>query len=612
MGRTKDKQIQDINARLERLTEHLDQLGKADRDQWGQMFEVLQDMNGICNDTGLYFVLPTEPLLMRGETFYNTNVEAVRDYLTHQTNKDGEHLDAETIATVTDDYARMFAGCFKFTATPEQMNAVLKCCRPQGAYFVERYGFYFSLLLGYTHCLRVFAAYRDIVLKEQANGRDSDVTRRAKIQFLKGPETTREARGVDWLNERGILDATIFTGVTNPATVSLYLDRVDALARLGEYVQYYVIAKYCLSATPEELAAIPQPPTRFSDENANRTAADFAEYCAQKAAENLNELGVKFAAVVFAQQEQETQQAREQAAEQSETVTADRVRIPETFGLILSRDVFGAVNGNTNDILPIQAFINDYMQRKGLTDVITPRTVEKTIEGLNLLQRIQRVTPVNGRYTFNTNISKFAELCGFSDANDEQKRDILTALGVLDGMYIAVWRPKGISAVNVLNIREIGLTGKAKGDLILDVTTDATKGRPQLIAWDDFKALRQQAKGKAQNHFRYQIISKGHKAENDLLNEVFGYDNAITEAQQFGTPEDVKQTRETIRKHKPRDRKQLQKWFEDYQRDGYINYSTTKNTRGETVYKWETLKVVRVEPSRPQEQAQEPDEQGEQ
>lgn len=612
MGRTKDKQIQDINARLERLTELLDQLGKADRDQWGQMFEVLQDMNGICNDTGLYFVLPTEPLLMRGETFYNTNVEAVRDYLTHQTNKDGEHLDAETIATVTDDYARMFAGCFKFEATPEQMQHVLTCCRPQGAFMVERYAFYFSLLLGYTYCLRAVATYRDIIITEQVNGRDSDVTRRAKLQFLKGPDDMRGARGVDWLNERGLFDAVIFTGVTNPATVSLYLDRVDAFARLGEYVQYYIIAKYCLSATPEELAAIPQPPTHFDAEHSNNTAADFADYCAQKAADNLNDLAAKFTDVITAEREQDTQQAREQAAEQSETIAADRVKIPETFGLILSRDVFGAVNGNTNDILPIQAFINDYMERKGLTDAITPRTVEKTIEGLNLLQRIQRVTPVNGLYSFNTNISKFAELCGFTDANDEQKREILTALGVLDGMYLVVWRAKGPTAIRVLSIREIGVGGEAKGDLLLDVTTAAMNGRPQLVAWDDFKALRQQAKGKAQNHFRYQIIAKGHKAENALLNEVFGYDNAITEAQQLGTPEDVKQTRETIRKHKARDRKQLQKWFEDYQRGGYINYSTTKNTKGETVYKWDTLRVIHVEPLGPQEQAQEPDEQGEQ
>lgn len=610
MGRVKDKNIDSINDRLQRLGEALDQLGKADRDEWGQMFEVLQGLNGIINETGLYFVLPTEPLLMRGETFYNTNVEAIRNYLIEQTDKNGEHLDAETIATVTEDYARMFAGCFKFNATPEQMQRVLTCCRPQGAYMVERWAFYFSLLLGYTYCLRTFAAYNDIILNERVNGRDSDITRAAKLKFLKGPDDMRGARGVDWLNERGLLDVTVFTGVTNPATVSVFLDRVDILARLGEYVQYYVIAKYCLSATPEELAAIPQPPTHFDAEHANNTAADFADYCAKKAADNLNQLGAKFTDILNAEREQETKQAREQAREQAETIAADRVRIPETFGLILSRDVYGAVNGNTNDILPIQAFINDYMQRKGLTNILTPRTVEKTIEGLNLLQRIQRVTPANGLYTFNTNISQFAELCGYGDANDDEKRAILTALGVLDGMYLVVWRPKGPTAVRVLSIREIGVGGEAKGDLILDVTTAAMKGRPQLIAWDDFKALRQKAKGKAQNHFRYQIIAKGHKTENALLNEVFGYDNAITEAQQFGTPEDVKQTREAIRKHKPRDRKQLQKWFEDYQRDGYIKYSVSTNPHGETVYKWETLKVVHVEPLGPQEQ--EPDEQGQQ
>ena len=211
---------------------------------------------------------------------------------------------------------------------------------------------------------------------------------------------------------------------------------------------------------------------------------------------------------------------------------------------------------------------------------------------------------------FKTNISKFAELCGFADANDEQKRGILTALGVLDGMYLVAWRPKGPTAVRVLSIREIGLTGEAKGDLLLDVTTDAMKGRPQLIAWDDFKALRQRAKGLAENHFRYQIISKGHKEENALLNEVFGYDNKIAEAEKLGTPEDLATVRLNIKAHKPRDRKKLQKWFEDYQRKGYIKYSKKTNLKGETVYKWETLKTVPVEPLGPQEPAQDPDDQG--
>ena len=605
MGRAKDKQIQDINDRLERLTEHLKQAGESD--QWGHIVEALRDMNGICNDTGIYFVLPTEPLLLRGETFYNTNVEAVKNYLAEQVNQDGERLDAETITAVTDDYARMLAGCFDYLATPEQMGLVLTCCQPQGAFFLERYGFYASLLLGYTSCLETLMEYQDIEQQEQEHGRDSETTRAAKLAFL-GHKGTREARAVKWLNRRGYFDAALFTDIVEPVEVSAFLDLTEVLASLGQYVQYYIIAKYCLTATPEELAAIPQPPTRYNSEDPDSaTVVEFAEDCAKKLAENLNSLAAKYSAVVSARGERDTQQAREQAAEKADIIAADRVRIPETFGLILSRDVYGAVNGNTNDILPIQAFINDYMNRKGLTNAITPRTVEKTIEGLNLLQRIKRVTPVNGLYTFNTNISKFAELCGFTDANDEEKRGILTALGVLDGMYLVVWRPKGPTAVRVLSIREIGVGGEAKGDLILDVTTAAMKGRPQLVAWDDFKALRQQAKGKAQNHFRYQIISKGHKTENALLNEVFGYDNAITEAQQFGTPEDVKTTRESIRKHKPRDRKQLQKWFEEYQRDGYIKYTTSKNSKGETVYKWDTLKAVQVEPLEPQEQG--PDEQ---
>ena len=607
MGLLNETQIQGINARLGRLGEALGRLGNADSTQWGQISEVLQEMNAICNEAGIYLALPTAPLLTRGKTFCNTNIGAVRDYLTHQTDKKGEHLDEETIETVIGDYTRMFAANFVFTATPDQMKNVLASCKPQGVFMIERYAFYFSLLLGYAHCLRTAVAYGNIILTEQAKGRAHEDTRAAKLKFLEGPDNMFDAWSIDWLNKSGGFDATIFTDVTNPATVSLFLDRVDILARMHDYTHYYVIAKYCLSATPEELAEIPQPKIICTSEFSYKNAADFAEDYAKDVIEHLNILAAKYTDVITAEREQDAQRAREQAAQQSEIV-ADRVRIPETVGLILSRDVYGAVNGNANDILPIQAFINDYMQRKGLTDIITPRTVEKTIEGLNLLHRIQRVTPVNGLYSFKTNISKFAELCGFADANEEQKRGIITALGVLDGIYLVVWRPKGPTAVRVLSIREIGVGGEAKGDLLLDVTTDAMKGRPQLIAWDDFKALRQRAKGKAENHFRYQIISKGHKAENALLNEVFGYDNKIAEAEKMGTPEDLAAVRLDIKAHKPRDRKKLQKLFEDYQSEGYIRYSKTTNKKGETVYKWETLKTVPVEPLDPQEQG--PDDQG--
>ena len=609
MERQKETQIQGINDSLGRLSEALGQLGNTDSAQWGQISEVLQEMNGICNDAGIYSLLPTVPLLIRGKTFYNTNIGAVRDYLIQQTDKRGEHLDADTIGAVIGDYARMFAGSFEFYATPEQMLHVLTCCSPQGAFMFDRYAFYFALLLGYTRRVRTVQRYNNIILTEEKNGRTHETTRAVKLEFLAGPENMNDARGVDWLISRGIFDATLFTSAATPATVSLFLDRVNTLAHLQDYALYYLIAKYCLSATPEELAEIPQPKVICTSERAYKNAADWAEDYAKGVIEHLNKLAAKYADVITAEREQDAQQAREQAAQQSEIV-ADRVRIPETFGLLLSRDVCGAVNGNTNDILPIKAFIDDYMQRKKLTGIITPRTVEKTIEGLNLLQKEQRVTPVNGRYTFHTNISRFAELCGFYDANDEEKKGILAALGVLDGMYLAVWRPKGISAVNVLNIREIGLTGGAKGDLVLDVTTDAMKGRPQLIAWDDFKALRQRAKGKAENHFRYQIFSKGHKEENALLNEVFGYDHKIAEAEKLGTPEDLAAVRLNIKSHKPRDRKKLQMWFEDYQREGYIKYSKKTNPKGETVYYWRKLKTVPVEQLGPQEPAQDPDDQG--
>ena len=224
---------------------------------------------------------------------------------------------------------------------------------------------------------------------------------------------------------------------------------------------------------------------------------------------------------------EERERARKEITKQPDTEPEpqETVRIPETFALLGSRDVYASVDGTpqmAKGILPIQAFITDYMKRHNLTEQVTPRTVEKVIEGVNLLQRLYNVRPVGGFYTFETNLSEFAELIGFTDANQTQKLEIMRALQVLDGLFLAVWRSDGLKAVRVFTIQEIGITGAARGKLTLRVNADVMKGRPNLISYKDFDAIRKASKGQAENHFRYQILSKGQKEENALLNEVFG------------------------------------------------------------------------------------------
>jgi hypothetical protein len=169
-------------------------------------------------------------------------------------------------------------------------------------------------------------------------------------------------------------------------------------------------------------------------------------------------------------------------------------------------------------------------------------------------------------------------------------------------MYVVVWKPKGRAAIKVITVQEIGLSGDVKGDLKIEVTAEAMKGRPTLITYGDIQKLQKAAKGAAQHHFNGQILSKSHKREDDLLNEVFGYDEKIDEAKRNNaTEQDIKDIRTYIRKKKPSHKKQLLKMFEKAQADGIIVFERYENSKGETVYKWERVNVP--------DEAQEPEEQ---
>ena len=157
-----------------------------------------------------------------------------------------------------------------------------------------------------------------------------------------------------------------------------------------------------------------------------------------------------------------------------------------------------------------------------------------------------------------------------------------------------------MAAVKILNVRELGLTGDIRGNIVIEVSEDATKGRPQLLTWKDFERMRKEAKGRAENHFRYQIVGKGHKTEEALLNEIFGYETAINEAQAQGADAETLNTiRRNQQKNKPRDRKRLQALFERQQAAGFLRFRKYTNARGATVYSW-----TRTDTENPDEQEQ--------
>ena len=577
--------------------------------QLGEVRELRKQLEG----TGRYVLLPTEALTLRAEAYYNLYVEDVTRLLVSS-----GITDTETVEQVVHDYCYTLMGFYDLITLPlHKQFEVVNTVKPWKLYFTEQFGL--NLLFGiYFYNVRTARDYierfkladgnvfRVTKTKDGENVEETTIpVEEEKINYLStvmyriasgtAPMLAAAYRWIGKNKAKGdngelldIVEPSDFSGI-EPELTNKYLAYVEAGAGIDYYVNYYYIAKYALNATPDELKEIDFPPIFETFERAQ----EYAERISTQRYRNVQEKGAEVARMITADTVEEAERARKEITKQPDTEPEpqETVRIPETFALLGSRDVYASVDGTpqmAKGILPIQAFITDYMARHHLAEQVTPRTVEKVIEGVNLLQRLHNVRPVEGHYTFETNLSEFSELIGFTDANQTQKVEIMRALQVLDGLYLAVWRSDGLHGVRVFTIQDIGITGEARGKLTLRVNADVMKGRPNLISFKDFDAMRKASKGQAENHFRYQILSKGQKEENALLNEVFGYDTLLKEIElSGGTAEEIVKAKRNIEKHKSRDKRRVAKWFAEYKAKGWLlSYTYTRNGRGEYVYKW--------------------------
>lgn len=543
-------------------------------------------------------------LLSRTMEYYTEHARQIREHLNAGASEFWE-LDTETENVLLEDYARALFGVFDFRASREQMEK-FRALRSGWAYNVDKYGLYYAVLGGYWGICRGLDEY-DRITAAPKDYRGPEFQEDAQQAYINGPNDSEDGRAVSYLIRTGEFNAARFAGVSGPAEVNAFLDRCQLFAAVIDYATYYGICKFCLWAAREEMDAIPAPRDRFGE----LTPQQFAEQAAGHVRKSLGRIAENLAEVVDAPTVEAATEAIKQAREETKNPPRDIVRVPDTFAGVLSRDVYASKFGehvqNENDILPIQAFISAYMEKhREETGTTTPRIIEKTIEGVNMLQRVENVKPVGDWYTYETTITEFATLCGYENPNAEQLRAVLLSLLVLKNLYLAVWKSDGIHAVNILNVPDIGVTGEARGKIRIQVNKDATKGRPQLLAWKDFERMRKEAKGLAENHFRYQIIGKGHKTENALLNEIFGYEKTIREATEQGADaETLNGIKRNQQKHKPNHKKRLLKMFEREQAAGFLTFRKYTNAKGEMVYSWKRTDTEKQEPDEQEQPTQE-------
>ena len=568
---------------------------------------------------GGYYLAAPEDLLTAGENYFHEHAEQVRAAL------EQGGADAETIAAVLNDYGAALCGMCEYRATAQQMENALKSCGPAVAYSIDKYGLYIGLLYCYQRNLNTLAEYQREV-KQEPDATKRDLFFMASVSA--GEFNDLHAAALLWLQNTGFITASDFAGIDTP-TIQNFLSYIDLYGNNGQFVQYVYTARHALNATREQLEQL-QPPPLFSRARISpiRAALDWADAIGEeinvyleRVAEQIEapapqERAETFPAVevperpadynggVFKPSTPEPEAADAPAIQNgiieitNPLKLGGRISFSEDCALILSRPLYASVTGPTaREILPISAFIADFAAHNPDAMKVTPGVLEKTVEAVNLLQQLKRTTPANGIYTLKTNLTEFSELYGYTDANEQQKQEILTALHVLHNLYIVVWKPTGRVAVQLFGLQQYGLAGgTGERELILNVFASGFRGRPQFWNAQQYALIRKKEKGAAMRRFRNQIISKQHAHEELLLLQIFGYDTIREDAGKTNDAAQIAAAEEYIRKHKSRDKKRLRGYFDDWARQGYITYSVRVNKKGELIYSWHRLPACPQEP----------------
>ena len=597
---------------LLKIREDMEALRKGPH-TFADVAKLTQRLAGTAAKLGGYYLAAPEDLLNAGAQYYHEHAEQVRAAL------EQGGADAETIAAVLNDYGAALCGLYDYKANPAQMQNALKSCGPAVAFKIDKYGFYIGLLYCYQRNLNTLAEYQKEV-KQEPDATKRDLFFMASVSD--GEFTDLHAAALLWLHNIGYITASDFEGI-DTATIRNFLRYIEFFGNNGQFVQYVFTAKQALNATPEQLKQL-QPPPVFAGARISpiQAALNYADILGEEIAVYLERVAEQIEAAeqgrgeAATPQEQGTpavevpdgvinattaEQGRGEAAtpqeENAGALVPVRINYPENYALINGRDVWAAATEKGKPH-PVTVFIADLVRRNPQYADIGTYPITRTIDGVNMLRQSPRATFNGDRYTIETNITEFAAICYGFDANETQKRELFTALMVLNDLYVIVWRKRGRVAVKLLTVREIGLDKQERGKLKIEVYANALQGRPNFISLNEYNAMKKTVTGESKYHFLFQVIQGNNKLENALITEVFGYDTKKQDAENAGGPEQLAAVREYERLHRPRDRKYLQKWFEEWAALGLISYKRYQNKAGQWVYKWKRLK-----PLTPEEQA---------
>lgn len=520
-------------------------------------------------------------------------------------------IDEFTLNALLEDYARALLGVYIPVATPAQI-ATLKPLL-QDTMEIDRWGLGIAVINTYWNISQGLELYT-IAAKSKASA----------AEYLNGvpkntPSYIPSIQAVTTLYQTehaGLFDYDLFREAVGEQALQAHIAQSLAVVDLYAYTLYFGICEYILGGKA------PKIPKRLK---AIKNLEEITRQRAQAIEDDLK------AANLTAAPEIDAPPAPLRITLRKEEAPArDTARLNTRVNSILSRSIEYARNPEKKlkvkgkevdnialvqkpgDLVPILKLVEDGLKRsdeKHLESRPSELRIEQALGGVNILFSQQQPEEVNGLYTITASLNELATAAGLEQSWNE-KLELIDALRVVDGVYLALVEERKTIAVKILTLRKIVKEQKgtsADGNdktfykLTIDLTREAVDNGSQSLLYADYFRFRQEFNGAAGQRFIHQILCKHHITEDDLIDEIFGNKTKIKEAE-LGlrkakrqqpepgrTPaEEAALIRRTLEQNRPRQRKQLAAMFEKAKELGFIdNYSRRKaKTSKGYVYSW--------------------------
>lgn len=523
-----------------------------DTKQVQEIQQVLDTYRTIACSPDRYQVKAPEALRQRAAVVY----EAKREPLSAALKEVGA-ADAD-IAVILEDYRGALLGNYEFKATVEQIHKALEV-RPRVAYKLGKFEVHAPLYTRYTQQEASWNLFLGMMRTE--------ATIESRRHYILSDSLAFQVCHIArWAAEPGRLRPSDFEGVTPGELSRALMMAGDALAGL-DYFAYIFTAKYGLNATHEELEMVNTPESatlHFED-----GALDWAESSAEGIAKEMAEREMYFRLLPDPLKKAE-EKAEETAPDletpkplkkkkvtarpnlaQFSTIAESRNAVNTAAEIIMMLEPGGQDDGQELRVLEYNAAraartvaAVEYLTRWGTWNGarlakdslrgVTDLTVQQTLKALGLLMN-RDICALEGGYVAakdfvfdGLSLSRFVEIAtGYADAGQPVKDAYLNTLKVLSNVWIVVRmgirksdkKPK-LRYVRAFSLRSYD----NEGGLDLRIATEF-QGTDYIVVpgWILDKLLAF-GKGSAEkSRFTMQVLAKGHKFVEELLDAIFGY-----------------------------------------------------------------------------------------